>query len=155
MRCLSANKVPLKGSKGEKYRIEQFKQQLPEWDSNIDACHKMDDLDKKRMSKCIDRTKRRFFGVGSVDRVTAHETVVSRSWLIAAKVLAFRRKASFLAKTMGYRWAILMAHFENIAFYRVFHGHSEYHKIIAIKPTELKLWPSCQRIASFLVIFVI
>ncbi len=76
MRCLPADKIPLRGSKGEKYRIQQFNEQLPEYDSNIDACHKMDDLDKKRMGKFIDRTKRRFFGIGSVDRVTPHETMV-------------------------------------------------------------------------------
>ena len=76
MQCLPKDKVPLRGSRGEKHRIQQFMQQLPVYDSNLDACHKMADLDKKRMGKFVDRTKRRFFGVGSVDKMTATESLV-------------------------------------------------------------------------------
>ena len=76
MRCLPKEKVPLRGSDGEKLRIQQFTRQLPTYDSSLDACHKMADLDKKRMTKFIERRKNRFFGMGEVDTMTAEESKV-------------------------------------------------------------------------------
>ncbi len=48
---------------------------------------------------------------------------------------------------MDYKWVKLsrLAYFEkfelNIPSDRIFLGLSEYHKIIEIRPTELKIWP--------------
>ena len=76
MQSLPREVVPLRGSKGEKHRIEQYMRQLPAYDHSLAACHKMEDLDKKRMTKFIDRTKRRFFGVGAVNIMDEDTQVV-------------------------------------------------------------------------------
>lgn len=76
MKCLPKEKVPIRGSVGEKTRIQEFMRQLPTYDSSLDACHKMADLDKRRMTKFIERRQTRFFGVGEVDTMTAEENKV-------------------------------------------------------------------------------
>ena len=76
MGCLPKEKVPLRGSDGDKLRIQQFTRQLPTYDNSLDACHKMTDLEKKRMTKLIERRKTKFFGTGEVDTMTADESKV-------------------------------------------------------------------------------
>jgi len=76
MQSLPRDKIPLRGFDGEKYRVKQYSQQLPAYDHSLDACHKMAEFDKKRMSKFIDRTKRKFFGVGIVGAMAEDEEMV-------------------------------------------------------------------------------
>lgn len=81
MQSLPKEVVPLRGSKGEKHRIEQYMQQLPAYDYSLVACHKMEDLDKKRMTKFIDRTKKRFFGIGAVGVMADDNQLVSKHYI--------------------------------------------------------------------------
>ena len=66
MQCLPKDFVPVRGSNGEQERLKLFMKQFPAHDSVIDACHKMAELDKKRMKKFVDRRKNKYFGVGEV-----------------------------------------------------------------------------------------
>ena len=67
MQCIPEECIPLFGSKGEEWRENQFMKQLPAYDTCIDACHDMADLDKKRMTRFVDARRKKFFGVGEVE----------------------------------------------------------------------------------------
>lgn len=66
MQCLPKEFIPVRGSNGEKQRVKLFMIQLPAHDSIPEACHKMAELDKKRMRKFVDRRKNKYFGVGEI-----------------------------------------------------------------------------------------
>ena len=67
MQSLPEECVPLKGTPGEHYRSQQFIHQHPPQDLNPENCHKLTDLDRKRMAKFAERRKNRFHGVGTVE----------------------------------------------------------------------------------------
>ena len=67
MQCLPEECVPLFGSKGEEWRVKEFMQQLPAYDTCPEACHDMADIDKKRMIKFADMRRKKFFGVGEIE----------------------------------------------------------------------------------------
>ena len=61
MECLPKNCRPYKGSKAEQERQERFNYQHPLHDANVEFCHKISELEKKRMIRfgakrigCID-----------------------------------------------------------------------------------------------------
>ena len=64
MQSLPPEFAPLVSSEGETYRRMQCFLQLPLYDFSLDACHKMTDVEKKRMIKFAERRQREFFGVG-------------------------------------------------------------------------------------------
>lgn len=66
MSSLPKNCQPLKGSKAERQREDNFKYQHPLQDVNADFCHKLSDLEKKRLIKFGERRIRDCFGVGKV-----------------------------------------------------------------------------------------
>ena len=67
MQCLPEECVPLFGSKGEEWRVKEFMQQLPAYDTCPEACHDMADIDKKRMIRFADMRRKKFFGVGEIE----------------------------------------------------------------------------------------
>ena len=67
MQCLPEECVPLFGSKGQEWRERVFMQQLPAYDTCPEACHDMEDVDKKRMTKFADMRRKKFFGVGEIE----------------------------------------------------------------------------------------
>ena len=69
MECLPGECVPLRGTEGEVYRLQQLTHQLPAYDHDPEACHKLTEVETRRMAKFVDRRKRRFFGVGAVEVV--------------------------------------------------------------------------------------
>lgn len=77
MSSLPKECVPLKGSQGEKHRAQQFLHQLPAYDSSPEVCHKMTELEKKRMLKFVERRKNKFFGIGTVSLEESGSSKVS------------------------------------------------------------------------------
>ena len=76
MASLPKNCVPLRGSKAERERLRRITYQHPQHDSNIEYCHDMPDLEKKRMVKFTERRKKKFFGIGKVFVLTTDEDKV-------------------------------------------------------------------------------
>ncbi len=66
MASLPQNCVPLRGSKVEQERLKRITHQHPHHDSNIEYCHVMPDIEKKRMIKFAERRKKKFSGIGKV-----------------------------------------------------------------------------------------
>ena len=66
MQSLPPECVPAVGAEGESYRRTQCFTQLPLYDFSLEACHKMSDLEKKRMGKFTERRRTKFFGVGKL-----------------------------------------------------------------------------------------
>lgn len=66
MQCLPADYIPIRGSKGENQRLRSFMKQHPAYDILPDTCHKMAELDKKRMKKFVEKHKTKFLGVGEL-----------------------------------------------------------------------------------------
>ena len=65
MECLPKNCVPHKGSKAEEQRQSQLKYQHPSHDVNMECCHEMPELEKKRMKRFGEK-RMKFFGMGRV-----------------------------------------------------------------------------------------
>lgn len=59
--------VPLRGSQGEIDRLNRLRKQLPPHDWSHEACHKMSDLEAKRLGKLIEKRMRMAYGVGCVE----------------------------------------------------------------------------------------
>ena len=68
--------VPLKGSEGAKWRVLAFFRQWPAHDSSLEACHSMEDIEQKRMTKFVTRRKRKFFGIGEVHLLISQDNKV-------------------------------------------------------------------------------
>lgn len=66
MQSLPSECVPAVGTEGESYRRTQCFHQLPLYDFSLEACHKMSNLEKKRMGKFTERRRTRFIGVGKL-----------------------------------------------------------------------------------------
>ena len=67
MASLPKESVPLKGSNGEIDRLRRFHRQLPPYDWNPEACHKLSELESKRFLKLAEKRRRTAYGVGSVE----------------------------------------------------------------------------------------
>ena len=66
MSCLPNDHVPLRGSEGERMRARLYLNQLPPHDTNPASCHKLSDLEKKRLVKFAERRKNKSSSVGNV-----------------------------------------------------------------------------------------
>ena len=76
MSSLPEDCVPLKGKPGEAHRARQFSLQLPTHDASPEACHKLSDLEKKRLLKFVERRKSKNFGVGSIELLESSSSKV-------------------------------------------------------------------------------
>ena len=79
MQSLPRECVPAVGTEGESYRRTQCFTQLPLYDFSLEACHKMSDLEKKRMGKFTERRRTKFFGVGKVKLKNTRDDQVRES----------------------------------------------------------------------------
>lgn len=70
MLCLPKNCVPYKGSNAELQRRECFMHQHPSHDANVELCHEMPDLEKKRHVKFGEKRTINNFGLGRVSIIT-------------------------------------------------------------------------------------
>lgn len=74
MDCLPNNCIPYKGSKAEQQRQDRLKYQHPSHDSNVEYCHEMPELERKRLKKFGER-RAKYFGIGKVSAIKNTEKV--------------------------------------------------------------------------------
>ena len=79
MQCLPEECVPLKGGEGEEHRIQRFIRQMPVHDLTPDVCHTMEDKEKKRMLKFVEKRRMECYGVGTVELEVSEEGKVRTS----------------------------------------------------------------------------
>ena len=77
MQSLPEECVPLKGGEGEESRIQRFIHQMPVHDITPDMCHAMEDKEKKRMLKFVEKRRKECYGVGTVELEISEEGMVS------------------------------------------------------------------------------
>ena len=79
MKSLPSEYVPAKGTPGALWRVQQYTRQLPPYDFDCGACHKMADLEKRRLVKFVDKRRDQCEGRGRVCaasvEVKVHELV--------------------------------------------------------------------------------
>lgn len=66
MLSLPKNCIPYRGSNAEQQRKERFMHQHPPHDANVELCHDMPNLEKKRHAKFGEKHIRNNFGLGKV-----------------------------------------------------------------------------------------
>ena len=75
MDCLPKNCIPFKGSKVEQQRKHLLYYQHPPHDTNVEYCHQMPELEKKRMKKFVERCSNSF-GIGKVSGLASDTKVI-------------------------------------------------------------------------------
>lgn len=76
MKCLPEDHVPLIGTIGEMTHARLYLNQLPSQDFNPDACHKLTDIEQRRLVKFADRRRTKASGVGTVLWLSSKEKKV-------------------------------------------------------------------------------
>lgn len=76
MDSLPEEHVPLRGSKGEEKRNRLYLHQLPLHDLDPEACHKMTEIEKKRLVRFADKFKKNACGVGIIQLIQTKEKMV-------------------------------------------------------------------------------
>lgn len=76
MKSLPSEYVPTKGTPGALWRVQQYTKQLPNYDFDCGACHKMTDLEKRRFIKFADKRRSQSEGKGLVRATSAKEIKV-------------------------------------------------------------------------------
>ena len=73
MQSLPTGCVPKRGAEGEEQRMQRFTQQMPVYDFSLDVCHKLTELEKKRMLKFVEKRRKESYGVGTVELEMSEE----------------------------------------------------------------------------------
>lgn len=73
VQSLPSGCVPKKGKEGEEQRVQRFTQQMPVYDFSLDVCHKLTELEKKRMLKFVEKRRKESYGVGTVELEMSEE----------------------------------------------------------------------------------
>lgn len=76
MKSLPVEYVPMKGTPGALWRIQQYTAQLPPYDFDSGACHKMTDLEKRRLIKFAEKRRSQCEGRGRVSATSAEVKVI-------------------------------------------------------------------------------
>lgn len=71
MKSLPIEYVPMKGTPGALWRLQQYTTQLPAYDFDCGACHKMTDLEKRRFVKFAEKRRGQCEGKGHVCATSA------------------------------------------------------------------------------------